>query len=128
MSEREKIKTYNGAYYKAHKKEIKAQCKAYYEANRERRNAYKQEWHRNYGKYRRHGITKGIFNTMFEAQGEKCAICGTTDWGCLGPMIDHNHDNGKVRGILCLGCNTAIGYLKDDPEIAKALADYLERV
>ena len=54
-----------------------------------------------------------------------CAICGTTEW--MGrhqrPHIDHDHETGEVRGVLCHNCNLAIGHLKDDPElVARALA------
>ena len=50
---------------------------------------------------------------------------------CKRPLtkkcIDHDHATGKVRGVLCNNCNTALGLLYDDPEKIKALGDYLTR-
>lgn len=40
--------------------------------------------------------------------------------------IDHNHTTGKIRALLCNNCNAAIGFLKEDPLIARAVANYLE--
>jgi len=41
--------------------------------------------------------------------------------------IDHCHDSGRVRGILCKDCNLVLGWMKDTPARLRALADYLER-
>ncbi len=40
-------------------------------------------------------------------------------------MVDHDHETGKVRGLLCHHCNVALGHLQDDPNTIKALLDYL---
>lgn len=52
-------------------------------------------------------------------------------WICLQeanpPCVDHCHRTQKVRGILCRGCNTAIGRMGDDPSLLRAAAAYLER-
>jgi len=62
---------------------------------------------------------------MVEAQGNKCACCGTTEWGHKGPMVDHDHNKKgreSVRGILCSQCNLAIGKLGDNYKgVLKAL-------
>jgi hypothetical protein len=71
------------------------------------------------------GISLHDFETMLEAQQNRCAICqGPLDpW----PHLDHDHSTGKVREILCHHCNLAIGNVKDDPLRARAVADYLDK-
>jgi hypothetical protein len=61
------------------------------------------------------------------AQG--CGICGkATEPGRWGNLhIDHCHKTGKVRGVLCSECNSAIGKLKDDPDLLRKAIVYLER-
>ena len=93
--------------------------RAYYRANKEKIRDRK--------KTKKHGLTLEEFNTILKAQDGKCAVCRTTDWGLVGPCVDHNHKTGEIRGILCSGCNTAEGLLKGDPIRAKALAVYMEK-
>jgi len=57
--------------------------------------------------------------------GAECDTCGTFVKG-KQLAVDHCHDSGAVRGVLCSGCNTALGMVKDDPRRLRALADYLE--
>jgi|ERR1035437_2687384 hypothetical protein len=78
---------------------------------------------------RHYGMTPESWSIMFEAQGRACAVCKsifpgrkTGHWS-----TDHDHTTGIVRGILCTGCNVALGQAKDDPQRLRALADYLER-
>lgn len=74
---------------------------------------------------REFGITLHDFERMLEAQDFKCAIC----YGELVPWphLDHDHSTGVVREILCGPCNLGIGHVKDDPDIADAMAAYLRR-
>ncbi len=63
---------------------------------------------------------------MFAAQKGACAICHRTD----RPLnIDHCHDSGKVRGLLCAndqrGCNHAVRFLEDDVTLLQSAIDYL---
>ena len=51
-----------------------------------------------------------------------CEVCGSDVKLC----IDHNHETGEIRGILCGGCNTALGMAGDDPDRLRALATYLD--
>jgi hypothetical protein len=66
---------------------------------------------------------------MLLAQNYTCAICPTQDFenknGLL--FVDHDHATGKVRGLLCGGCNRMIGCGKDQPKRLRSGADYLER-
>jgi len=58
------------------------------------------------------------FNQKLEEQNNCCAICGRNfSEFKKGAQVDHNHQTGKVRGLLCSPCNTAIGSLKADKGI-----------
>jgi Recombination endonuclease VII len=78
---------------------------------------------------RHYGLTLEQYNTMFTAQGYKCAACGSSEPGRKTGewAIDHCHTTETVRGILCHGCNVALGQVKDDIRRLKALVSYLER-
>jgi len=60
------------------------------------------------------------------AQEGLCALCFESLEGRRA-CIDHDHKTGKVREILCSGCNTMLGFARDDPEILQKAIDYLER-
>lgn len=71
--------------------------------------------------WRRYGICIDKFQEMLEAQNYSCAICGVELVAGLPqrntpnkPVIDHCHDGGYVRGLLCHGCNLLIGHAKHD--------------
>lgn len=75
-----------------------------------------------------YGITIEQFDAMLLDQGGKCASCDDALADTKhGRHIDHCHATGKVRGILCSGCNIALGHAKDDVERLKALIRYLEK-
>lgn len=71
------------------------------------------------------GITLDEYNRMKESQGGVCAICKTIE-DTKQLAVDHNHKTGKVRQLLCGRCNPAIGFLREDPVLARKLAEYLE--
>jgi hypothetical protein len=64
------------------------------------------------------GITLEDYNQMFEEQKGRCAICGIHQSEMSKALsVDHNHNTGEIRGLLCNNCNTAIGKLKTDDGI-----------
>jgi hypothetical protein len=75
---------------------------------------------------RRYGISTEDVAGFLNSQGGKCP-------GCLESIldgkfdVDHCHATGKVRGLLCRGCNVSMGRVKDDPEILIRLANYLQK-
>jgi Recombination endonuclease VII len=62
---------------------------------------------------------------FLEKQGGLCAICGKPDETVRRMSLDHCHDTGKLRGMLCNGCNVGIGMLGDDPDRVLAAYNYL---
>lgn len=79
---------------------------------------------------RQYGITPEDFDAMLAAQNGRCAICGEPPdpdgKGAYSRLhIDHDHQTGVVRGLLCGRCNQGLGYFKDDPARLSAAIDYL---
>lgn len=73
------------------------------------------------------GLTPEQYTDLYEAQGGACAICrATSNFTFKNLCVDHDHATGKVRGLLCLNCNTALGQLKDSVSLLLKAADYLE--
>lgn len=82
----------------------------------------------NASRFRRvYGITIDEFIEMRDSQGNTCAICHGPQSSDRALSVDHNHETGLVRALLCDNCNRAIGLLQEDPERARTLADYLEK-
>lgn len=66
------------------------------------------------------------YQDIYKAQNGQCAICELNFLSLdRRPDIDHCHTTGKVRGLLCSFCNTAIGLLKDGPDLSIKAATYL---
>lgn len=80
------------------------------------------------GLRRRYGITFEEFTRVWSEQQGKCFVCrqdlvlGVKN----GYAIDHDHQTGQVRGILCTGCNLSIGHAGDNSNRLRALAAYLD--
>lgn len=72
-----------------------------------------------------YGISIEETEAILERQGGKCAICGTKEFNGRGYAVDHDHETGNVRGILCTNCNTGIAMFKDNVEVMENAIDYL---
>ncbi len=70
---------------------------------------------------RSHGLTDEQARRM--KAGASCAICGSLE----DLKVDHCHETGEIRGVLCHHCNVALGHMRDDPERLRKAADYLEK-
>jgi hypothetical protein len=68
-------------------------------------------------------MTVADLDVMLLSQHGVCAICQTAP----AAHVDHNHQSGTVRGLLCFRCNAALGQLGDDPVVVRRAARYLER-
>ncbi len=75
-------------------------------------------------RFKKHyGITVEDYDRMFKAQGGRCKICKQE----RELKVDHCHEKGHVRGLLCDLCNRGIGFFKDDPVWLSAAANYLRK-
>lgn len=107
------VKPLSEFYYRTDSKTYRSECK---ECVKARERLKKTGWSPEEYEY-----------TWFKQKG-KCAICGCE----LGtsrytkPAADHDHKTGKLRGILCTQCNTALGLMKDSPYRLESAIHYLE--
>ena len=119
----------NNYYYCTHREQQKAQratrheelrayFKNYNDTHREERNNSRLK--------REYDLSPEDINKMILVQENKCLICKKEFTAKKGPAVDHDHVSGKVRGLLHRTCNLALGIFKDDPEICRGAADYLE--
>jgi hypothetical protein len=81
---------------------------------------------------KRFGISLEEFELMLESQKHVCAICGHPERSIdhrtkrvRSLAVDHCHTTGKIRGLLCSDCNTALGLLKDNPETMANMIIYI---
>lgn len=75
----------------------------------------------------KYGLTVEEYAHLLNDSDQRCAICGTPEWGGRGgmPHIDHCHATGRVRNLLCDKCNRGLGHFGDDPDRLTAAANYL---
>lgn len=120
--------------------ERKAYQKAYYAANKERlleaqRERNRKHYAANKRKYKeknraatlkKYNLTQMEYQDLLDSQGGGCAIC-TASPRVRKMVVDHCHKTGRVRGILCNQCNTAIGLLGDFADRIMEAADYLTK-
>ena len=111
-------------FYIRHPERVKSSSKAWIDRNKE----YNSSRQRVYQLKNKYGITEEDYQLMFDNQGGKCAICLSVKqsgkWQRHG--VDHCHTTGVVRALLCNACNRGIGLLKDNPELLRSAANYIE--
>jgi hypothetical protein len=79
------------------------------------------------------GLTVTDYERLLEEQGGRCAICGCPEGhrSCYGKKcklaVDHEHQTGQVRGLLCNNCNRGLGRFKDSLSLLEAAIRYLKR-
>jgi hypothetical protein len=75
---------------------------------------------------RLYGISLEQYKKMADAQMNCCAICGKHQKNFNHRLaVDHCHETGKIRGLLCAKCNTGIGNFKDDIHLLGQAIEYL---
>jgi hypothetical protein len=84
---------------------------------------------RNMRLLKKYGMTQSDYGSMLEAQGGRCAICGRASERSQKGMlyVDHDHVTGKVRGLLCGLCNSALGDLGDSIRNVERALSYLAK-
>lgn len=80
----------------------------------------------------RYGLGPGEYHARLEAQDHRCPICGKHADDVQRPrnhvvplVVDHCHETGVVRGLLCWQCNSGLGHFRDDVQALKAAMEYL---
>jgi len=109
----------NAKNWKRNKKSIVDKNNEWREVNKDKLAIYtrKQTLRRKYG------ITPEVYGQMLKSQSNTCAICELASDKIL--CVDHSHETGKVRALLCNACNTALGLLKEDIKIVESLKRYI---
>lgn len=110
---KERYKEWQRLWYLKNKARLAEERKAYRQENKEKS--------REYDLKRFYGITIAEYEIMVREQNGLCGICKKPS----KLVVDHDHDTGKVRGLLCNNCNTAIGLMKDKAVSLIDAATYL---
>lgn len=76
--------------------------------------------------YKKYGLSLKDYAGLLERQGGKCAVCRGGNNG-VRFAVDHDHQTGKIRGLLCTGCNIGIGQFKEDPRTMLRAIRYLRQ-
>lgn len=84
---------------------------------------------------KKYGLTPEDYDKLLETQGGVCAVCGEKEtlvqsyrgkpYGLKRLAVDHNHQSGLVRGLLCSRCNLVLGRVEDNPSILHKMVAYL---
>jgi Recombination endonuclease VII len=108
----EKYRAKSKAFTVKHSERLKQERNAHYAANKAEIRA------------KRRGVTASVIAELLALQNGLCAVCGVTlaPWPSLATHVDHCHDTGAVRGLLCRSCNMKEGWVR---RYGAALASYL---
>lgn len=104
----------------------RSRCKICLSKERSKYKEAKREW----DYLNKYGITIKEYNTMLKNQNGCCQICGSST-PCKSRKdenlyVDHCHETGKVRGLLCNSCNRGLGYFKDNSNLLEKAKEYLD--
>lgn len=133
----EEMKPLSDFYKKSGRAGVMSECKICWNARNKRwRDAhpgqateYKRRWRERNSEYARnrhlearYGVTAEKVDALIEEQEGRCRICNNE----RPLVVDHDHDTGRFRGLLCQQCNAMLGMVGDDPEVLRRAIDYLE--
>lgn len=112
-------------YRKTNYKKIQESSSAYYQKYKEKVNLK----NRNNRLKKEYNVTQEWYEKTLEEQEGKCKICKSDNpgKGLKHFHIDHNHETGKVRGLLCHSCNTGLGLFKENVDLIQKAIEYVEK-
>lgn len=132
--------SYNAAYHRKYNQEHKEKKNEYHkkwvlehkDSQRVKRRKYyaslpkeeKVRRGRNNNLKSSYGMTVEQYDRMYSMQDGRCVCCAVF---CERLHVDHDHQTGKIRGLLCQPCNTALGLVQDDILVLRAMIEYLEK-
>jgi hypothetical protein len=118
----EKYKAQRARYYAKYGDKVRQKASDYRAANPDKTRAALKQWRVKTGYKTQPGRRSKLEIKAGRPRPKTCEVCGSS--GKI--MFEHDHTTGKFRGWLCGCCNTALGMVKDRPDILRALALYLE--
>ena len=143
MKSREERLAYARDYYVANREQCKARDKAYYRAHREAMIESKRRWRqahldevaersKSYRLEQKYSLSVEEYDALLAAQGVVCAICGQPETArhrgkVRALAVDHDHNTGQVRGLLCSACNKAVERVDTVPDWSRRVARYLRK-
>ena len=129
---KERLSEYNKKYAKANSERLSEKARLNRLKNKERQDAKHKEWlaknpdnKRNGDLLRQYGINLNDYHKMLEEQKHLCKICKGPPTGKGVLHVDHCHETGSVRGLLCNKCNIGLGHFNDSKELLQKALDYL---
>jgi len=122
------LKTSDEYYFRKDNNKYKNECKpCIVKRSKKNRSPSASEYDRERHLKVTYNMSLEDYDRLLKKQGGGCAICHTTTPVGKGRYhVDHDHDTGKVRGLLCATCNQGIGLLKDSSAVCIAAASYLK--
>lgn len=88
-----------------------------------KKHPYDAAKHRKSVLQRKYGLTLDQYQAIYDAQIGRCLICSAEE---VSLVVDHDHESGLVRGLLCSNCNVALGLVKEDVRVLRSMAAYLK--
>jgi len=126
-------KEYQKEYYLKNKKKLLEYRKNFYNENKEVSIQRSKTWAENNKRRRKHNVLMSThkisiddYERMLVEQDYKCYCCSVEHSNLKkGLFVDHCHTTGRVRGLLCNSCNSALGYAKDNIKVLTNMIKYL---
>jgi len=128
-------KAQSKSWANANKDKKTASAKRCYDSNPEKNTRKLKGWReanpdkvRAYHVMRKYGLTTEQYSALLRSQNDSCAVCDTPRSEMEREIcVDHNKMTNVVRGLLCHGCNTAFGLLKEDERTIMRLLEYVRK-